>query len=149
MPLTNWSRADSTGAVASKSRPLCNPSRDILCTSAPFYADRLSLVSFIASNCGNECLLPLHLVLQLQKQMQSRTSMNYFKSHHTQTQISRCYCKLSKASLSCICLYFATFLFIFYSFSPHPHLEGLRIHPSIQKYISTSYYIPLFSHVIF
>ena len=54
----------------------------------------------------------------------------------------RCYCKLSNASLSCICLYFATFLFIFYSFSPHPHLEDLLLG-------STSYYIPLFSHVIF
>jgi len=57
------SRADSTGAVASKSRPLFNPSRDMaLCTPAPFYAEYIYLTSFIASNWGNEWLLPLHLV---------------------------------------------------------------------------------------
>jgi len=91
---------------------------------------------------------------QFQKRTQARTFMNCFKSH-TQTQISRCYCKLSNASLSCTFLYFVTFLSLFYSLSPHPHLEDLllglwiRIHLSIQKYISTSYYIPVFSHLMF
>ena len=99
------SRADSTRAVASKSRLLFNPSRDMaVCTPAHFtltiYAWTLSLRVNGETNGYCPCILsPITA--------QTNTSANIhelFQVAPSQTQISRCYCTLSDASLLWICL---------------------------------------------
>ena len=81
------SRADSTGAVASKSRPLFNSSQRYSTLHPCSFLRWLSMIYlFYYEYLGQRMAIAVASCLtQLQKRMQARTSMNCFKSHLTQT----------------------------------------------------------------